>query len=78
MSGHLIKPIITVDMHNWIGNDSSCEDQRSTTDFSRDPQDTRERERERNDTRLKELEQEREDGSKYSLHLNVIVLGPGR
>lgn len=48
-------------MHNWIGNDSSCEDQRSTTDFSRDPRDTRERERERNDTRVKELEQERED-----------------
>lgn len=44
-------------MHNWIGNDSSCEDQRSTTDFFRDPRDTREK---RPGMGVKELEQERE------------------
>lgn len=42
-------------MHNWIGNDSSCEDQRSTTDFSRDPRDTSEK---RAGMGVKELEQE--------------------
>lgn len=44
-------------MHNWIGNDSSCEDQRSTTDFFRDPRDTREK---RPGMGVKELERERE------------------
>lgn len=65
-------------MHNWIGNDSSCEDQRSTTDFSRDPRDTREREREKRHESERARTRERGHGSKYSLHLNVIVLGPGR
>lgn len=45
-------------MHNWIGNDSSCEDQRSTIDFSRDPRDTSEK---RAGMGVKELEQESTD-----------------